>query len=118
MIQVTIVLNKTECLEQLICKLAERGIRGATIIESSGMARVLSSREDGLGMMVSSLRAMLDMDTHGSKTIFMIADEAQVKTISETINEVTGGLENPNTGILFCTPLVYVEGLNKNKQKD
>ena len=62
------------------------------------------------------LKDILDIGTDGSKTIFMIAEEAQVKTISEAVNKVTGGLQNPNTGIMFCTPVVYIEGLRKNKE--
>ncbi|MEG1879989.1 MAG: hypothetical protein RSB38_07800 [Oscillospiraceae bacterium] len=114
MVQVTIVLNKIECLEELLKKLSERGLKGGTVIESSGMARILARGDDAFGIF-SSLKDLLDLDNGGSRTIFMIADESQVKMISETMNEVTGGLEHPNTGILFCTPLVYIEGLRKNK---
>ena len=115
MIQVTIVLNKTEVLDELMQKLAQKGIGGATILDSRGMARSLSSQQDEFPFL-SPLRELLDLDHDGSKTIFMIAEESQIRDISQTVNEVTGGLENPNTGILFCTPVVFIEGLRKNKR--
>ena len=38
---VVLVLNKTECLEELLEKFVEINVKGATIIESSGMAKAL-----------------------------------------------------------------------------
>lgn len=116
MIQVTIVLNKIECLDELMKKLTQSGIPGGTILDSHGMARSLRNLQDEFPFM-ASLREILDLDQEGSKTIFMIAEESQVRTISQILNEVTGGLENPNTGILFCTPVVYIEGLRKNRPR-
>ena len=94
-------------------KLADRGISGGTVLDSCGMARILT-QEENEPLLISSLKEILDLDRQGSKTLFLIAEESQVKTISQTLNEVTGGLEKPDTGILFCTPLVYIEGLRKN----
>ena len=82
MIQVTIVLSKTECLDVLMYELAQNGITGATILDSSGMIRSLHNNTDTFPFM-SSIREILDMDNTGSKTIFLIATEEQVKTISE-----------------------------------
>ena len=115
MIQVTIVLSKTECLDVLMYELAQNGITGATILDSSGMIRSLHNNTDTFPFM-SSIREILDMDNTGRKTIFLIATEEQVKTISEVVNRVTGGLQHSNTGILFCTPVLYIEGLHKDKE--
>ena len=89
MVQVVIVLNKEECLDELIESFMASGISGGTIL-----------------------------DGNGSKIIFMIAEESQIRTISQIVNKVTGGLQNPNTGIMFCTPVLYIEGLHKNKEKE
>ena len=114
MVQVVIVLNKVECLEELANELMMRGISGGTIIDSYGMARAFGVHEEA--PLFTVLKDILDIGTDGSKTIIMIAEESQIKTISEAVNKVTGGLQNPNTGIMFCTPVVYIEGLRKNKE--
>ncbi len=114
MIQVVIVLNKVECLDEIIKKFVENDISGGTIIDSYGMARSIG-RDDAEIPLFSMLKSMFDFDDASSKIIFMIAEEAQVRTISKIVNEATGGLQNPNTGIMFCTPVVYIEGLRKNK---
>lgn len=116
MIQVTIVLSKTECLDALMYEFAENGITGGTILDSSGMVRCLHNNATSEFPFMSSIREILDLDNEGSKTIFLIATEEQVKTISEIVNRVTGGLQHSNTGILFCTPVIYIEGLHKNKE--
>lgn len=113
MVQVVIVLNKTECLDEIVKKFMSSGISGGTILESRGMARAVKEGDDI--PLVSMLKDVLDFDDNSSKTIFMIAEEDQIRTISQIVNEVTGGLQNPNTGIMFCTPVLYIEGLRKNK---
>ena len=111
MIVATIVLNKTECLEDLLHNLSENGITGATILESTGMARTLTGEGDLRFM--SALRLILDPERENSRTIFMLAEEDKIPLISKITNEVTGGLNQPDTGILFCAPITYVEGLER-----
>ena len=85
------------------------GIKGATIIDSVGMARALNEEADLKFM--ASLKLILDPDRETSKTIFLVAEDEKIPVISKSLNEVTGGLENPDTGIMFCTPVTYVEGI-------
>lgn len=114
MIQVILVLNKIECLDTLISEFMKNGISGGTILDSHGMVR--TARDFNDNPLFDMLREMFDLDSgNASKVIFMIAEESQVRTISEIANRVTGGLQNSNTGILFCTPVIYIEGLRKNK---
>lgn len=114
MIQVILVLNKIESLDTLISEFMKNGISGGTILDSHGMVR--TARDFNDNPLFDMLREMFDLDSgNASKVIFMIAEESQVRTISEIANRVTGGLQNPNTGILFCTPVIYIEGLRKNK---
>ena len=114
MIQVILVLNKIECLDTLISEFMKNGISGGTILDSHGMVR--TARDFNDNPLFDMLREMFDLDSgNASKVIFMIAEESQVRTISEIANRVTGGLQNTNTGILFCTPVIYIEGLRKNK---
>ena len=105
----TLVLNKTECLEELLEKLLEGGIHGATILESTGMMRVLDQSGDDAPMF-GALRHMFDPDRKSSKTLVMVLEDEQVKRARAIINAVTGGLEHPDTGICFAVPALFVEG--------
>lgn len=107
-----LVLNKVEVLEDLMTQMASGGISGATILSSTGMATALMHSEEEVPMF-GILRKVFNPDRVESKTIFTVLKDEQIDTAKEIINRVTGGLENPNTGILFTLPINSVEGLVK-----
>lgn len=106
---VVLVLNKVECLEKLLITLAEAGIKGGTIIESTGMARALGDSED-LNIF-GSLRMLLDPSREESKTMFFVIEDEQVSIVKKIIKEVVGDLNMPQTGILFGVDLDFVDGV-------
>lgn len=103
-----IVLNKTECLDALLEAFHDEGLHGATILDSHGMAHTLD--DEGLAFMIS-LRQFLDPGHKESKTIFLVVDDDRLKDVSRLVNRVTGGLEQPDTGILFAVDVNYTEGI-------
>jgi hypothetical protein len=104
-----IVLNKVEVFDKLMEEFGENKISGATIIDSMGMMHIFSDNEnlDFFG----SLRKVLNPAHKENKTIFMVVDEKQIPVISKILNKVTGGLDKPDTGIMFAVPVDYKEGL-------
>ena len=86
-----LVLNREEFLEPLLEEMLKQNIGGATILESTGMMRVLD----------------------GDHNIDDLPE--QIPQMIEIINKVTGGLDKPDTGICFALPTTFVEGVNKNK---
>lgn len=107
------VLNRTEHLEQLLKTFSERGLNGATVLDSKGMARILHS-EDEMPIFYG-LRAIMEPEHRSSKTIFMVLPDEKVDVARHVVNEVTGGLDVPDSGIMFAVPLTMVEGLEKKK---
>lgn len=107
------VLNRTEYLEQLLQTFSDRGLRGATVLDSRGMARILHN-EDEMPIFYG-LRAIMEPERRSSKTIFMVLPDDKVALASKTVNDVTGGLDVPDSGIMFAMPLTMVEGLEKKK---
>ena len=108
----TLVLNKTECLEELLEALLEGGIHGATILESTGMMRVLDQSGDDAPMF-GALRQMFDPARKSSKTLVMVLEDEQVAKARAIIKKVTGGLNHPDTGICFAVPALFVEGMDQ-----
>ncbi len=100
---VIIVLNKTECLENLLEEFATRNLQGATVIESRGMMQELSDEPDS--DFLFSLRHILNPSHKENRTIFMAASESKIPMIVDAVNKVTGGLEHGDTGILFTVPI-------------
>ncbi len=108
---VFIVLNKTECLKDILMGFYDAGIKGATVIETSGMARCLTEMEEL--RFLGSLNVLLNPDQKHNKTIFLATEDNMIPVISKIVNEATGGLHMPDTGVMFSVPIGYAEGFAK-----
>lgn len=106
------VLNKTECLEDILTEFADNGIHGATVLESRGMAHILAESTEF--KIVDSIFRLLNQDNSESKTFFMVIKDEMLPVVSDIINDVTGGLDHPDTGVLFTLQVNYTEGFGKN----
>ncbi len=106
------ILNNTDKLEELMVELSEAGIRGATVIESSGMAQVLThSKEDD--PLIGYLRSFLDTSKTTNKTILFVAGDEDIVIIRKVIKDVIGDLSQPQTGIIFTVPVDFTDGIKK-----
>ncbi len=106
---VFIVLNRVEKLDELLHHLHEAGVPDATFLDSRGMAKELAEHNEF--RFLGSLRSLFASERKESKVIFTIVKDEMIPVVSRVANEVMGGLQNPNTGILFAMPLSYTEGL-------
>lgn len=107
-----LILKKVELIDELIKKLAESNVTGGTIVEGSGMAEALLDMEElpAFGL----LRQILgDNEKEPCKIMMFVLKDEQAITTRKTIKEVTGSLEEPNTGIMFAVPITYVEGIGE-----
>lgn len=105
-----LVLNNESYLEDLLNELEKKGIKGATIIDSTGMGRVLHSNDDipifgGIKFLMNDKRPF-------NKTIFTVIKDNQVEIATKAVKDVVGDLNEPGTGILFTVPVSYCEGIN------
>ena len=107
------VLNRTEHLEHLLQEFSDHEFHGATVLDSKGMARILHTEEEM--PLFYGLRAIMEPEHRSSKTIFMVLPDEKVEEAKKIVNQVTGGLEQPDSGIMFAMPLTFVEGLVKKK---
>lgn len=105
---VVIVLNRIECLEDLLQEFAKRSLQGATILHSHGMMQELLGGAQERFML--SLRHVLNPDHKENRTIFMAASESRVPEIIDAVEKVTGGLSKSDTGILFTVPIDFLTG--------
>jgi nitrogen regulatory protein P-II 1 len=102
--------------EEMLDVWIKAGIRGATILESSGLTQSAQStrslRED-FGLVVS-LRKLLQPDEVQHRTLFSaIPDEATLQKVVAAANEHVGDWNSPDVGVLFVLPILQAYGLNK-----
>ncbi|MBR4979677.1 MAG: hypothetical protein IKX77_03915 [Clostridia bacterium] len=108
-----LILNKTECLKTLLSEFVNHDIKGATILDSQGMAHNLYEYNEL--RFVGSLRMLLDPEHKESKTILLVIEKEKIPLVSEIVNKVTGGLNHPDTGVIFTLSVNYIEGFGDKK---
>ena len=106
---VVIVLYRVEQMEDLLVHFTEKGIHGATILESTGMATVLGNNEDL--SMFGALRKRFNPERQESKTILTVLPDEEIPVIKKALEDVVGDINQPNTGIIFGFPISFAEGL-------
>lgn len=105
-----LVLHKVEKLDELLTNLQKNNINGGTIIESKGMINALQNSDN---FIIESLRIFLEDPRETSKTLFFILKKEEVEKAKNIIDETLGGIENPNTGIMFGIDLAFVAGIKQ-----
>ena len=106
---VVIVLNKLDCLDKLLTAFGTNSIPGATILSSRGMAQTLEAHDEL--RFIGSLRMLMNANYKENRTILMAVPDEKVDTVVELVNKATGGLDQPDSGILFTLPIDRVEGM-------
>ncbi len=107
-----LILKRADVFDELMKRLANGGIKGATILDGTGMAEALVNMEDF--PMFGALRNLLaGEERETSKVIMFVETDEQIITTRAIIKEVIGDIAAPNTGIMFAVPITYVEGLGK-----
>ncbi|MDI9513952.1 MAG: hypothetical protein GX384_09250 [Clostridiaceae bacterium] len=113
-----LILNRTEKLDDLMLTYAKEKICGATIIESTGMARELAGsehHEEEISFLGSIRKYLNGSENKKSKTILTVIREDQQETIIRITEEVVGDFSKPDTGIMFVLPLDFVQGKGLDK---
>ncbi len=102
------VVNQEEKLEEVLSGFMEIGVTGATVINSEGMGRLLSSEVP----IFAGLEAFADRTRPRNQTLFsVIADDDKVERALRLLQEVCGSFEEPARGIAFTVPVTRVVGL-------
>ena len=105
------VLEQIESLPAILSEFAKIGIKWSTLINSTGMGRVLMQVGAATDWM-EEIKSILSKMELSNKTIFTVVPNRN--TLKEAIGIVKsfcGDLTEPGKGILFAFPLEIVEGV-------
>ena len=101
------VLNAPDKLDSILAGFVELGVRGATVINSEGMGRVLSHDIP----IFAGLQTLINRSRPENRTIFSVLSDELVDPVISLLQEVCGNLASPATGIVFTVRLDKVVGL-------
>lgn len=113
---VIFILNNIELLEDFLDELYMHHIYGGTILESKGMAKKMTEYQNA--DLVSILKQFFVTPRESNCTMLFCLQERQLDVFKEVANKVTGGLNQPNTGVLMVLPLDEVIGSFVIQQKN
>ena len=107
------VLDDTRHLNQVLQAWRGAGVLGVTIMESTGINRVLPREVPNPGFMGFS--QLLGTGRVGHQTLFAVIDSMEIAETAVTATEtVLGDLNQPHTGIIFAVPVAKTWGMPKN----
>ncbi len=106
-----IVLNKTEFLSEILQGFVEKGIKGATIIDSAGMGHLIANHFP----FFASYADLSGSNENHSKTIFTVVNSCDEKDNAvNVVEEVLGDITKPDSAFLFSVPVNFVKGITIN----
>jgi hypothetical protein len=108
---ILLVLENDDLLEDVLQAWAAAGVRGATAMDSLGMAKVLHLIDESRPIYPSI--GGIFQDEHYRYTIFALIDESvEVQSLLAATEKVVGNLDQPNTGIFAALPVTFVKGIH------
>jgi nitrogen regulatory protein P-II 1 len=102
------VINRQEDLERVLSGFVELGVTGATVLESRGMARLVSRELPVL----AGLQAVLAQARPTNSTVFSVIESTErLEAAVRMVEKVCGGLDAPASGIVFTVPVERAIGM-------
>ena len=102
------ILDESENIEDIMLEFTKLGIIGSTIIDSLGMANVLSECEDF--SLFSSLKLLMNDGRAEKKTILTVLNSSMVDSAISAVKKFVD-IDAPGSGIIFTIPVGRVVGI-------
>ncbi len=114
---VVFVLDNPDLCQDVLDAWEDAGAKGITILESTGIGRVRQvGLRDDLPLMPSLSDLFKSAETH-NRTLFSVVDDLDIShTLVKAAQDTVGGIDKPNSGLIFIVPLLEVYGLNNENK--
>lgn len=110
MYMLMMVLDDSTRLNEVLQGWRDAGVKGVTIVESTGVNRVLP--RSTAGPMFAGFSQIFGSGRVGHNTLFAVIDDLETADTAVANTEaVLGDLTQPHTGIVFVVPVVRVWGM-------
>ncbi|MBN2503474.1 MAG: hypothetical protein JXB38_22045 [Anaerolineales bacterium] len=111
---VVLVLDNPDLCHNVLETWEATGVRGITILESTGVGRVRKAGlRDDIPLMPNLSELFKSSETH-HRTLFSVVESAeQAESLKAATEKITGDLSQQNTGMMFVVELYKVFGASK-----
>ena len=107
------ILKKTQPLSDIMAGFADAGIKGSTVINATGMGRILMKTKASLQFSDHINKVITDLESSNRIILTVVKDKDTLNKAIEIVKSFCGDLCEPGKGILFAFPLEIVEGLTE-----
>lgn len=109
-----LILHNSRHMDKALALMMESGIHGGSLLDCEGVLQAMSHNSVEPPPIFGSLRQYLNPERgEMNKILISAVEDGQVDTVKKIVNEVTGGLDKANTGIMMTLPILTIEGLAK-----
>ncbi|MGB9693645.1 MAG: hypothetical protein ACPLYF_02260 [Fervidobacterium sp.] len=106
-----VVLYNEQYVRDILRKFIEIDVRGATLINSQGMATIISEE---VPIFSSLRRLLLEEERTNNITIFSaIKTEETLNNAVKVVLDVVKDIDKPGTGIMIVMPVLKIYGLSQ-----
>jgi len=106
------VVEQTEKLPEILEGFAKAGVRGTTILGSTGMGRVLMASGAQVPAAKEASQALKSGEASNRTTFTVVANQQTLDAAINVINDCCGDLNQPGKGIIAVVPLHFVDGVS------
>ena len=107
MFMIMFVLDDTSHLDQVLDAWSNLGVSGVTVIESTGLHRHHLKH-----VPMRYAYGDTSLEESGNSTLFAIVEsEHMIQLCLQSIEQIVGDLDEPNTGVFSAWPLTITKGI-------
>lgn len=101
--------------EEMLEHWLKAGVKGVTILESTGLQQA-SKRglRDDIGIVFSLSRLMQSDEVHHRTLFSAVTDNETVQRVVKVSTDYVGDWSKPDVGVLFVLPILEAYGLDKH----
>lgn len=113
---ILMVLDDLEKLEDVLQAWRKAGSHGITILESSGVGRLLGwhGARDDLPIFPRLRHLLASREVHHRTLFTVVGDDVDVEAFFDATEAVVGSFDKPNTGVIFALPVFAARGDGKS----
>lgn len=114
---VVLIVNNAEDCPPILDAWEQLGVKGVTILDSTGLGHVRrAGLRDDIPLM-PSLEDLFKADEVHHRTLFSVVEtQEEIDQMVAAAQEVTGNLDDPHTGFMFVVPVLQAYGLRRQKR--
>ncbi len=106
-----VIISKTDCVPVIVSEMLDKGYGDPTVLSCEGAMHLFENSSIEPPPIFGILRHIANPIQTESKLMLLVLPDEKLEDAQKIIDEKIGGIDNPNTGIMFSLSINNVKGL-------